>query len=125
MEIVEKLKLIHEAALSKKVYDPVILDVGDLTKVTDYFVIYTAGNPIHAQAIADSVLEIAELHGEEPLHREGLKSNNWILLDFGEIVVHIMLKEVREYYLLEKLWSDAPRVSLEESLNEKSGTRNP
>ena len=112
MEILEKVKLIHNAAIDKKALDPVILHVEYLAKITDYFVIYTAGNTIHAQAIANTILEKLEEKGITPLHLEGYRDSLWILIDYGEVVVHVMLREIREYYLLEKLWGDAPRLNL-------------
>ncbi|MGE5558168.1 MAG: ribosome silencing factor [Bacillota bacterium] len=113
MESLEKLKLIYEAALDKKAQEPSALYVENLARVADYFLICTALNPIHARAIADSVLEKMAEHHENPLRIEGTRGNSWILIDMGEVVAHIMFKEAREYYLLEKLWGDAPKVELE------------
>ena len=85
-----------------------ILDLRRLTSITDYFVICTASVEVHAKAIADWTLENLEKKGIKVWHNEGYRACRWILLDYVDIVVHIFLKEVREFYALEKLWGDAP-----------------
>jgi ribosome-associated protein len=95
-------------ALSKKASDIHMLDVRRLTEMTDYFVICTANADLHGRAIADGLSEEMEKKKIRPLHREGYQQGRWILLDFVDVVVHIFLKEAREFYNLENLWGDAP-----------------
>ena len=101
------------AADEKKATDIVIQDVSELLKVTDYFVICTAANNRRADAIADEIEEkLREECGIKPLSREGLESCEWILLDYGGIVVHIFMPEPRDFYRLEQLWEQAPTVDV-------------
>ena len=101
-----------ELTLEKKCEDVKILDLRELTSVTDFFVIVTADSERKARAVADHV--IAELRDEDerPLHVEGLDSMHWILLDYMNVVVHIFMPEERGFYDLESLWSDAPVVTV-------------
>ena len=85
-----------------------ILDVRKVTWITDYFVIAGGNSPVHTRALAEKLLEKTD----RPLSMEGLESGKWILLDYGEIIVHIFLRETREFYRLEKLWQDAEAVTL-------------
>jgi ribosome-associated protein len=75
--------------------------------VADYFVLCTGTSDKHVQALAESVLELAAENDEKPINKEGLKSGEWVLLDFVNVVVHIFQRSTREFYGLEKLWGDA------------------
>ena len=88
-----------------------VLKIGDVSSLTDYFLICSGSSDRQVQAIADGVLE--RLRGEKvrPLHVEGYRPGRWILLDYGDFVVHVFERETREFYRLEKLWSDAPDVT--------------
>jgi len=101
-------------ALEKKAYDLVVLDVGELTSLADYFVICTGRSDTQVQAIAQSVDENLSKMGRRPLSREGYGTGHWTLLDFGDVIVHIFYEPVREYYDLERLWAHAPRLPLPE-----------
>ena len=108
--------LAAQAASSKKGTDPVVLAVGDVLSITDFFVIVSASNPRLVRTIAEEVEEqIRTAGGPNPLRVEGLDDLHWVLLDYGEFVVHVFLQETREYYELERLWSDVPSVEWEES----------
>jgi len=108
--------LAAQAASSKKATDPVVLAVGDVLSITDFFVIVSASNPRLVRTIAEEVEEqIRSAGGPNPLRVEGLDDLHWVLLDFGEFVVHVFLQETREYYELERLWSDVPTLEWEES----------
>jgi len=108
--------LAAQAASSKKATDPVVLAVGDVLSITDFFVIASASNPRLVRTIAEEVEEqIRTAGGPNPLRVEGLDDLHWVLLDYGEFVVHVFLQETREYYELERLWSDVPSVEWEES----------
>ena len=97
----------------KKGSDIVIQDVSELLKVTDYFVIATAANKRRADAIAEEVEEkLRKECGIKPMSREGVEECDWILLDYGMIVVHIFQPEQRDYYRLEQLWEQAPTIDV-------------
>lgn len=101
------------AADAKKGVDIVIQDVSELLKVTDYFIIVTAQNRPQAQAIVDEIeKDLREKASCKPIGVEGLDTADWVLLDFGDIVVHVFRPEIRDFYRLETLWGDAPIVEL-------------
>jgi ribosome-associated protein len=100
------------AAASKKAIDPVVLAVGDVLAITDHFVIASGSNPRQVRTIAEEIeRQITEAGGPKPFRTEGFDDLRWVLLDYGEFVVHVFLDETRHYYELERLWSDVPRVS--------------
>ena len=110
-ELSESHKLARELAeltLTKKATDVKILDLRELTTIADFFIVCTAGSDTQVKAVADSVVEGAKVIGERPWHKEGMALRNWVLLDYVDVVVHIFLKDTREFYSLEKLWGDAP-----------------
>ena len=99
------------AASAKKAENTVVLDVGDVLSITDAFVITSAGNPRLVRTIAEEVEEkFKESGGPAPLRMEGLDDARWVLMDYGDFVVHVFLDEVRHFYDLERLWRDAPVV---------------
>ena len=104
------------AADSKKGADIVIQHVSDLLVITDYFVIVTGANDRQVGAIADEIEEqlLKEAH-IKPIGREGMDDRKWILLDFGELIVHVLQPAEREFYRIETLWNDAPTVDLAEA----------
>jgi ribosome-associated protein len=99
------------AAADKKAENPVILDVRGLSGVADYFVVLSAESDRQAAAVADAVDERLEGMGAVRLGTEGRAGGGWVLLDFGDVVIHVMSEESRGFYDLEGLWADAPRVS--------------
>jgi ribosome-associated protein len=89
----------------------VVVDVGDLLGITDYFVIVSARNERQLGTIAEEVQRVLkERHGRAPLRREGERDTGWMLLDYGDVVVHAFTEAQRAFYGLERLWSDAPRL---------------
>ena len=101
------------AALAKKADDVVILEVGPVLAITDSFVIASAPNDRLVRAIAEEVeKQIKDAGGPGPLRVEGLREAEWILLDYGDFVVHVFREETRRFYDLERLWADAPRVAV-------------
>lgn len=100
---------IIEGMQEKKAHEIVTLDLTDIENtIASYFIICHAESKTHVQAIADSVMEMAyKLSGQDPDHKEGTENAEWILLDYFDIIVHIFIKEKREYYKLETLWGDA------------------
>ena len=99
-----------EAAIEKKAERPVVLDLRELGSITDYFIICHGRSTRQVQAIADRIEEVLKSAGVPPNHIEGYDAAEWILMDFVDFVVHVFLEETRNYYSLEKLWSDAPRL---------------
>jgi ribosome-associated protein len=96
----------------KKATDAVILQVAPLTSVADYLVIGSADSDRQAGAIADHIDSILSHSGSKPLSVEGKRSSQWVLMDFGDVIVHIFRQDVREHYALERLWSDAKRIPI-------------
>ena len=93
--------------------DICIIDLTELSDVCDYFVLATGNNTRMVDAIVDEVEEkVAKAFGEHPFSIEGREERNWILMDYGSVVVHSFTPEAREYYRLEKLWGDAPVIEL-------------
>jgi len=104
--------LAAEAASDKKATDLVVLEVGPMLVITDYFVIASGSNDRQVHAIAEGVERRLREAGLRAVGHEGEREAKWILLDFGEIVVHVFQPEEREFYRLEKLWGDVERVEL-------------
>jgi ribosome-associated protein len=102
-----------ESLYDAKGIDVVILDVGDITLIADFFVIASGSNTRHVQALADRVVYSEEI-ARKPMHVEGYGLGYWVLLDYGDVVVHVFREEERDFYGLERLWGDAPRVDFEE-----------
>lgn len=96
-----------EAAEEKKAIDPVILDLNGVSGVTDYFLICSGQTPIQVRAIADNIYDKIRDLGVTMPFKEGYNEGQWILMDFGALVVHIMRQQEREFYALENLWHDA------------------
>ena len=88
-----------------KGHDIVALDVSSATDITDYMVIASGTSNRHVKALVDQVMESSRAHGHTVLGVEGLGSNEWVLLDLGDVVVHVMQKDTRDFYDLERLWS--------------------
>ena len=100
-----------EAAAEKQATDVIVLDVGDIIGITEAFVLASAGNRRLVKAIVDEVEEqVRVLHGVGPRSIEGLDDLRWVLMDYGDFVVHVFDTEVREFYALERLWGDAPTI---------------
>ena len=101
--------LIVEALDDVKAKDIVRLDVRDMTTVTDYMIVASGTSNRHVKALADNVAEKAKAAGRRPIGIEGEDGSEWVLLDLGDTLVHVMLPKVREFYNLEKLWSISPQ----------------
>lgn len=101
------------AASEKNARDVVVLDVGDLIAITDYFVIASGNSDRQVRAIADEIERAVGERGLKPVRREGEREAQWVLLDFVDFVAHVFLEEQRDYYGLERLWGDAPPVPWE------------
>lgn len=101
------------AAAAKQAEDVAILDVHDLIVITDYFVICSGQSEPQVKTIVEEVEKAVRELGERPIRREGEADNRWVLLDYIDVVVHVFAEEEREYYDLERLWRDAPRVEVD------------
>ena len=103
--------LCRDFADNKKAENIVILDVRKLSSVTDYFVIASGTSEPHLRAIVDEITDqLREEHGLRPLRMEGTVHGAWVVLDFFDVIVHVMRQDAREHYDLESLWGDAARV---------------
>ena len=107
------VRVAARAALEKKAIDLVVLDLQGLSSVADYFLVCSARSAPQADTIADAVRGALRAEGVRPRHNEGSAESGWLLLDYGDVVVHVFLEETRGFYSLERLWGDAPLVSVE------------
>ena len=96
-------------ALDRKAADVVILDLREISSVTDYFVLCTGRSDVHVRAIVERIEAGLAETGERPLAREGVAHGSWALLDYGDVVAHVFQPETRAFYDLERLWGQAPR----------------
>ncbi len=113
--------LAAEAAGEKKADDIVVLDVAETLVITAFFVVATGSSDRQVRSIADEVEDqLREQAGVKPIGREGEREGKWVLLDFGDVVVHVFQPEERDFYRLDKLWSEAPRVPLPEVVAESA-----
>lgn len=106
------LKLIYDAVEEKKAIQPIILDLRGISGVTDYFVICSGNSAVQVKAIADNINERLAENSQPIGAKEGYAEGRWILMDFGDIVVHVLNSEEREFYALEKLWHDGKTVEI-------------
>lgn len=109
----ELARRIGALMLAKAATDVLVLDLRGISSACDYFVIGTGGSEPQVKAIADHVEESLREEGVRPWHVEGRSQRRWVLLDYVHVVAHVFHKEARDYYLLERLWSDARREVLE------------
>ena len=113
--ITHDLRLIADAMYDKKANNVVSIDLrGVEGAITDYFVICDASNTTQVGAVADNVIEKMKEEGHKLWRSQGSENNFWIIQDYGHIVVHIFMKEYRDFYRLESLWSDAPQKEMKE-----------
>lgn len=105
-------KTAARAADERSATDVVVLEVGPVLALCEHFVIASGSNPRQVRAIAEEVeAQVGADGGPKPLRIEGLADRQWVLLDYGDLVVHVFLEETRAYYDLERLWADVPRVA--------------
>ena len=108
----ERVLAALHAAAEKKAIEPVVLDLRDIASFTDYFVIVSGANERQVQAISDEIYEQLKKSGHAAARVEGYKTAEWILLDFGDFVVHVFEQKARKFYDLERLWRESKRVQL-------------
>jgi len=121
----ERVLVALHAAGEKKALEPVVLDLREIASFTDYFVIVSGANERQVQAISDEVYESLKKLGHTSARVEGYKTAEWILLDYGDFVVHVFEQKARKFYDLERLWRESKRVELpaEFSANSASSLR--
>jgi ribosome-associated protein len=103
--------LVLDAAADRKAEDPVALNLKGIATFTDCFVIVSGSQRRQTQAICDAIIERLAEKGQRPGHLEGYDLGDWILIDYADLVVHVFTRDTREFYGLENLWGDAPRMS--------------
>jgi ribosome-associated protein len=108
----ERVLATLHAASEKKAIEPVVLDMREISSFTDYFVIVSGANERQVQAISDAVYESLKKAGHAAARVEGYKTAEWILLDYGDFVVHVFEEKARKFYDLERLWRESKRVEL-------------
>src|SRR5215218_3824785 len=119
----ERVLAALHAAAEKKALEPVVLDLREIASFTDYFVIVSGANERQVQAISDEVYETLKKGGGHAAARvEGYKTAEWILLDYGDFVVHVFEQKARKFYDLERLWRESKRVELPAEFSAGSGS---
>lgn len=108
----EVVAIAANALNEKKGKDIKVLKTDKLTTLCDYFVICTGTSSTHIKTLTDAIDKAMSEAGEPPIRREGYRSGNWVLLDFGCVVAHVFTEEARDFYKLERLWSDAEEIDL-------------
>lgn len=101
---------VARGADDKQAVDVSVIDVGDVISIAQVFVVAGAANPRLVRTVADEVVERARLAGRKPLHVEGFAELQWVLVDFGDVVVHVFLDEARAFYDIERLYRDQPAI---------------
>jgi ribosome-associated protein len=105
-----------EAAADKLAEEIIALDVSDQLVITDCFLLAAADNDRQVRAVVEAIEERLSSMGAKPIRREGLREGRWVLIDYGEIVIHVQHADDRQYYALERLWKDCPVIELPESV---------
>ncbi|MGE4483998.1 MAG: ribosome silencing factor [Oscillospiraceae bacterium] len=116
MTPLEMAEIAVKALDSKKAKDIKMLKTKDITILADYFVICTASSTTQIKTLSDEVSKTLSEKGEPPIRSEGYRDGGWILVDFGCLIVHIFLDDIRKFYSLERLWNDAPVMDIEKLL---------
>lgn len=107
------VRVAAHAALDKKAIDLAVLDLQGLSSVADFFLVCSARSTPQADTIAEAIRGALRAKGVRPRHNEGSAESGWLLLDYGDVVMHVFLEETRGFYALERLLGDAPLVSVE------------
>jgi len=113
----ETVLMLTNAALTRKAKDLVILRVKETTSYTDYFIICSGTSDRQVKAIAAHIEETLKKSGILPLGIEGKNIGNWILMDYGEVIVHVFYEPTREFYDVERLWSDVPSMAIADTVD--------
>lgn len=109
--------LTAQVMLDKKAQDVVLFEISKVVPYADYFLICSGRSVVHVKAIVNAIEKHLKEKGFRPLHVEGYTEARWILLDYDELIIHVFLEEARQFYNLERLWGDVPRVDFEEDFS--------
>ena len=112
LDTLEKVKLAVAALEDKKAADIKVLDISEISVIADFFIIATGANEPQIKAMVDNVDEVLSKHGIKPKSTEGYNNANWVLLDYGDIIIHIFDEENRSFYDLERIWRDGKEIEL-------------
>ncbi|MBI3896686.1 MAG: ribosome silencing factor [Gammaproteobacteria bacterium] len=110
MRTAQLRKYINDALEDAKAHDVINLDVRKVAEFTDYMIIVTGTSNRHVASVADKVLDKLTSRGRKPIGVEGMETGDWVLIDFGDVVVHVMRAPIREFYQLEKLWGEGKEL---------------
>jgi len=121
MQTIYKAKLSLKIIKERQAVDPVLFNVSELTSITDYFLIVGGNSSRQVQAITRDLRKKMRENGFRPYGIEGEQEGRWVLMDYGDIVIHIFYQPYREFYDLEGLWIEAPRVNLDDEQKEENG----
>jgi len=120
MKTLDKARLFLDVIQERKAVDPILMEVGRLTSFMDYFLVASGNSSRQVQAISQHMERRLREEGFKPLGVEGEQEGHWVLMDYGDVVIHIFYQPVREFYDLEGLWTEAPRVEPHESKHKKN-----
>lgn len=109
----DKVHLGARAALDKRAIGLVALDLQGISGVADFFLICSGSSTTQMETIVEAIRQALKAEGVRPHHGEGTPASGWLLLDYGDVVMHVFLDATREFYALERLWGDAPLLSVE------------
>lgn len=117
MDIDKNISIIANAGEDKKAFDIKILDLKGISSVADYFIIFSGNSTRQVMSIGEEIEDKMNKEGIEPINKEGYNTGRWVLLDYGDILVHVFEKDEREFYDLERLWIDSKVIDLDKVLN--------
>lgn len=106
------VKVVVEAAEDKKAYDITVLDISRISIIADYFVILSGRSTTHVRAVAEEIIKVVDEKAGLVPRQEGIREGRWVLLDYGDVVVHVFQESERQFYNLERLWGDARVVGM-------------
>ncbi|MCP4681694.1 MAG: ribosome silencing factor [Desulfobacterales bacterium] len=114
MQTIEKAKLCFSIIKERKAIDPLLFEVGKLTSITDYFIIAGGNSSRQVQAITSHTVKRMREEGFRPFGVEGEQEGHWVLMDYGDVVIHVFYQPTREFYDLEGLWIEATQINVED-----------
>lgn len=120
MDSLKKVLAAVEAALEKKAYDLIVVQVEHLSSIADYFLIATGRSDVQVQAIARGIEERMDRESARPISIEGLNHAHWVVLDYDDVVVHVFFEPTRDFYRLERNWTDSREIVLPEPLRSQA-----